>query len=147
MFNSILLVLFGLWFVCSFFAIPVEDGSNNSFIPKFSYQIAKLIMFSLNFWYKFLNTFFAFIFALFTPTFILSFITYLIVNFKNNEKFIKNEKKFEIVLEIEKNRQFGVLFVVVNKEKEKILRFKSEIAKNYSLGNSNICKSVAYFIK
>ena len=56
-------------------------------------------------------------------------------------------KKVEIVLEIEKNRQFGVLFVVVNKEKEKILRFKSEIAKNYSLGNRYICKSVAYFIK
>ena len=91
-FILIFLLLFVLWLICSFFAIPVEDGSNNSFIPKFSYQIAKLIMFSLNFWYKFLNTFFAFIFALFTSTIILSFITYLIVNFKNNGKFIKNEK-------------------------------------------------------
>ena len=77
-----LLVLFLLWFFCAFFAIPYEDGTNNSFIPKVSYTIAQLILFSLSFWNKFLNAFFAFIFALFCSTFILSTFIYFIFNSK-----------------------------------------------------------------
>lgn len=76
------LILFMLWFICSFLGISYEDGTNNSFIPKFSYTIAKLIIFSFYFWYKFLNTFFAFIIALFCSTFIVSTFIYLIVNLK-----------------------------------------------------------------
>ena len=80
------LALFLLWLISSFFAIPYEEGTNNTFIPKYSYGISKLIMFSLDFWFKFLNTFFAFIFALFSSTIILSYFIYLIVNFKKNFK-------------------------------------------------------------
>ena len=77
----------------------------------------------------------------------LGFDTHILLP-KNFRRFVKlkKTKSVEIVLEIEKNGQFGVLYLIVNKNKEKILRFKSEIANNYSLGNSNICKNVQYFI-
>jgi hypothetical protein len=76
------LVLFLLWGICSFFAISYEDGTNHSFIPKLSYSIAKLIIFSFYFWYKFLNTFFALIFAMFCSTFIVSTFIYLITTIR-----------------------------------------------------------------
>jgi hypothetical protein len=76
------IVLLLLWFVCTFFAISYEDGTNNSFFSKFSFNVAKLIIFSFYFWYKFLNTFFALIFALFCSALIFSTFVYIITNLK-----------------------------------------------------------------
>ena len=83
------LILFGIWFFCSFFAIPFEDGTNKSFIPKYCFQIAKLIMFTLDYWFRFLNMLFAFIFALLTSTIIISVIIYLIISLKEILKLVK----------------------------------------------------------
>jgi hypothetical protein len=67
----------------------------------------------------------------------------------NFRKFVKTKKtkKIEIVLEIEQDEQFGILYLITTKNKEKILRFKSKKANNFSLGNSNICDNVEYFIR
>jgi hypothetical protein len=67
---------------------------------------------------------------------------------KNFAKFIKSKKTKEvtIILEIEKDSQYGILSVSTNNKKVKILRFKNEKRTKKGLGESNICKNVEYFI-
>lgn len=59
----------------------------------------------------------------------------------------KKTNKIEIALEIEKDEKYGVLYLIANDKKEKILRFKSEKSKNSTLGDSNFCENIEYFIK
>lgn len=68
---------------------------------------------------------------------------------KNFSKFIesKKTKNIEIILEIEKNGQFGILYVITNNKKEKILRLKNDKRTKQGLGESNICNNVEYFIQ
>ena len=75
-------ILFLIWLICSFLGIPYEDGTSNSFISKFCYNIAEVIIFSFHFWYKFSNTFFALFLALFCSALTLSVFIYSIINFK-----------------------------------------------------------------
>ena len=67
---------------------------------------------------------------------------------KNFIKFVasKNLVKVEIVLEIEKNEIFGVLYILIDNKKQKILRFKNKLAKSGSLGDSDFSTNVEYFI-
>jgi hypothetical protein len=69
---------------------------------------------------------------------------------KNFTKFVENKKtkKVEIVLEIENNEQFGILYLITNNKKEKILRFKNLLStSNKAVGDSNFSNQVEYFIK
>jgi hypothetical protein len=50
-------------------------------------------------------------------------------------------------LEIENNQEYGVLYLITKNSKDKILRFKNETAINGSLGDSNFCENIEYFIK
>lgn len=69
---------------------------------------------------------------------------------KNFTKFVENKKtkKVEIVLEIENNEQIGILYLITNNKKEKILRFKNLVStSNKAVGDSNFSNQVEYFIK
>lgn len=68
---------------------------------------------------------------------------------KNFTKFVENKKtkNIEIVLEVEKNGQFGIIYLITNNKKEKILRFKNNKRTKQGLGESNICNDVEYFIQ
>lgn len=68
---------------------------------------------------------------------------------KKFSKFVerKKTKNIEIALEIENNQEYGVLYLITKNCKDKILRFKNETAFNGTLGNSDFCKNIEYFIK
>jgi hypothetical protein len=89
-FTITFLLLFLFWFVFSFFAISYEEGTNNSLIPKLSYHIASLIMFSIYFWSNFLNELFAMIFSLLSSTFIVSTLIVLFFKLKRTKIFKKD---------------------------------------------------------
>jgi hypothetical protein len=77
----------------------------------------------------------------------ISYDTHILMP-KNFTKFVENKKtkNIEIVLEIEKNGQFGIIYLITNNKKEKILRFKNDKRTKQGLGESNICNNVEYFI-
>lgn len=69
---------------------------------------------------------------------------------KNFSKYVesKKTKNVELLLEIEKNEKYGVLYIITNKNKEKILRFKNLISLvDTYRGESDFSKEVEYFIK
>ena len=68
---------------------------------------------------------------------------------KNFAKIVQDKKtdKVEISLEIEDNSQFGVLYLITNGRKEKILRFKNEKSNSSGLGESNFSDDVEYYLK
>ncbi len=60
----------------------------------------------------------------------------------------KKTKSIEMQLEIEKNNEYGVLYLVTSNQKEKILRFKNEKVKGVKgLGQSDFSEKVEYFMK
>ncbi len=69
---------------------------------------------------------------------------------KNFSKIVKDKKtdKIEIVLEIEKNEQYGIFYLIANNKKEKILRFKNiSSIEGKPLGYNGFCKDIEYFMK
>ena len=66
---------------------------------------------------------------------------------KNFINLVKSKKtsNIELVLEIEQNGQFGILYLKTNNMQEKILRFKNSKRIKQGLGESNICSNVEYF--
>jgi hypothetical protein len=59
----------------------------------------------------------------------------------------KKTKDLELTLEIEKNEEYGVLYLITNGNKEKILRFKNKFSKSFTVGDSDFSKEVECFIK
>lgn len=68
---------------------------------------------------------------------------------KNFSKIVESKKtdNIEILLEIEKNQEYGILYLITNNKKEKILRFKNEVGKSEGLGNSDFAKEITYYMQ
>jgi hypothetical protein len=78
----------------------------------------------------------------------LTFDTHVLMP-KNFSKIIESKKtnNIKLILEIEKNEQFAVLYLFANNKKDKLLRFKNEKRTKRGLGESDLCKNVEYFVK
>lgn len=59
----------------------------------------------------------------------------------------KRVDKVEIALEIEADGEHGILYLVTNNSKEKILRFKNELSTSITVGKSDFCSNIEYFIE
>ncbi|WP_160129413.1 DUF2931 family protein [Kordia antarctica] len=69
---------------------------------------------------------------------------------KNFSKIIKNKKSntIEIQLEIEEDDQYGILYLIIDHQKEKIVRFKNLYTpNNKGLGESDFSEEVEYFLE
>lgn len=68
---------------------------------------------------------------------------------KNFSKIIEDRKLSKVVLslQIEEDDQYGVIYLIGDNRKEKLLRFKTYPSKDKILGNSDFSKEVEYFIK
>jgi hypothetical protein len=67
---------------------------------------------------------------------------------KNFSKIIENRKLNKVVLslQIEDDDQHGIFYLIGDKGKEKLLRFKTYPSKDKVLGNSDFSEEVEYFI-
>ena len=78
----------------------------------------------------------------------IGYDTHILMSKKLTE-LVKKKKKasIEIRLEIEKNSEYGILYLITGGDKKKILRFKSKMkSRNLALGNSNFSEEVEYFM-
>lgn len=69
---------------------------------------------------------------------------------KNFSKIVESKKtdNLEILLEIEKNQEYGILYLVTNNRKEKILKFKNIVdAGETGLGYSDFTKDITYYMQ
>ncbi|QHI36735.1 hypothetical protein IMCC3317_21050 [Kordia antarctica] len=69
---------------------------------------------------------------------------------KNFTKRVRKKKtnSVELQLEIEKNNEYGVLYLITNGDKEKVLRFKSKMkSRNLAVGDSDFSEEVEYFME
>lgn len=67
---------------------------------------------------------------------------------KNFSKIIENRKLNKVVLslQIEDDDQHGIFYLIGDKRKEKLLRFKTYPSKDKVLGNSDFSEEIEYFI-
>lgn len=68
---------------------------------------------------------------------------------KNFSKIVESKKmdNIEILLEIEKDGIHGILFLINNNKKEKILRFKNNLKTRRGLGYSDFTKEITYYMQ
>jgi hypothetical protein len=69
---------------------------------------------------------------------------------KNFTKIVESKKtnNVEILLEIKKNKEYGVLYLITNNKKERILKFKNIIDTGETcLGCSDFTKEITYYMK
>ncbi len=81
------ILLFFVWFLCSFIAIGFEDGVNNSFFLRFCYDLCVIIMFFFDFLCKFLPNYIALVATILIDSFLLSLvveIAKIFINIRSN---------------------------------------------------------------